>query len=295
MTPAILSVLLALSLGETGASGVYASRLALAAADEPCRFFTRAERALLEALKARSRDDAVRAGAAPEELDRFAARYGEPPNECDTLAQAAEDHREHAGRLAQTSSIQFPGLHQSWVSERRRRGAPDWRVHQTAASATARLGVSPVEREDRLVLALRTQTEPASIRLVMRDPGRQAAPLDFTAGGLLATPYDDPLSAWGAAAGAELRFSASRRLSEDEAARLAPASGKPAHAFAFPDRTLEALRRLAPREGVRAEVIGPRGEMVGTLWFEAGMFNAAMAVLDLPPPDPEASPAPIEG
>lgn len=294
MTPAIFAFLLTLSLTETGAPGGYASRLALVAADEPCGFFSTPERALLDALKARSRDDAARAGVAPDALDRFEARHGSAPEACETLEAAAQDHRAHAARLAATPQIRFPGLHQPWISERRRRGAPDWRVHQTAVSATARLGVSPGERGDQLVLALRTDGEPASVRLVMRDPGRQAEPLDFTAGGLLAAPYDDPLSAWGAAAGAERRVSASQRLSVDDAARLAPASGAAAHAFTFPARTMDALRRLAPRDGVRAEIIGPRGDLVDTIWFEAGMFNAAMTVLDLPLPEPDPPSPPAE-
>lgn len=293
MTPALLPLLLALSLGQSGAADAYAGRVALAAADTPCGFFSPAERALLDALTARSRDDAVRAGSAPDALDRFETRHRAPPASCETLAADAEAHRLHAEHLAATPEIQFPGLHQAWISERRRRGAPVWRVHQTSAVAPARLGVSPIRREDLLVLALRSGEEPAAVRLVMRDPGRQREPLDFTAGGLLPAPYDDPLSAWGAAAGAERRFSASLRLSAEDAARLAPASGAAAYAFAFPDRAIEALRALAPRDGVRAEVIGRRGDLVETLWFEAGMFNAALAVLALPLPDPEP-PQPID-
>jgi hypothetical protein len=52
-----------------------------------------------------------------------------------------------------------------------------------------------------------------------------------------------------------------------------------------------ALRALTPREGVRIDLVGGRGQVVETLWFEVGMFNAALAVQALELPQPEPAPA----
>ncbi|MEQ8405127.1 MAG: hypothetical protein RKE49_08510 [Oceanicaulis sp.] len=290
MTPAIAALLattLAHQPAAPGAPETYAQRVALLAADEACELFSPAERALLAALAARSRDDAARAGDAPSDLDRFERRHGGAPESCDEDFAGAMRHRDHTLALSETHEIAFPGLHQDWVSERRHRSAPPWRVRQTARSRPAMLGVHAGEEGDVLALALRTASSPAFAVMVVRDPARQAEPLDFTAGGLLPAPYDDALSAWGAASGAERRIAASGRLDPDIAARLAPASGETALGYAFPDQAIDALRALAPRDGVRIELVGARGDVIDTLWFEAGMFNAALAVQALPLPEPD--------
>ncbi|MGJ3230296.1 MAG: hypothetical protein ACFE0P_00690 [Oceanicaulis sp.] len=296
MTPALIALALAAAQAAPQSGGdavqTYAARVALQSADAACDLLNPAERALLDALAARSRDDAARAGDPPDALDRFEARHGAPPQDCDTARADAQPHRDHAAALAATHEIAFPGLHQSWISERRERGAPLWRVRQTANGRPAVLGLHAGPSGDVLTLALRTGAAPAFAVLILRDPARQAAPLDFTAGGLLPAPYADPLSAWGGAAGAQRRIPSRDRLSPETAARLAPADGAAALAFTFPDRAVEALRALAPREGVRVELIGARGELVDTVWFEAGMFNAALAVQALPLPEPDPAPAP---
>ncbi|MFW5660388.1 MAG: hypothetical protein ACOC05_03250 [Oceanicaulis sp.] len=293
MTPAFAAFLSAAALAAapppTGSAEVYAQRVALVAADTACAVFSRAERALLDALAARSRDDAARAGDTPAELDRFEARHRRAPETCNETFAGAAGHREHAAALAQTHEIAFPGLYQDWISERRHRNAPLWRVRQAARGHAAMLGVHAGDGDtgDGLAFAVRSESAPASAVLIARDPSRQPHPLDFTAGGLLPAPFEDALSAWGGAADAERRIPASKRLDAALATRLAPASGEAAYAFGFPDHALEALRRLAPREGVRIELTGARGELLDIVWFEAGMFNAAMAVQALPLPEPE--------
>jgi len=296
MTLALIALLTAATLtsGEpaTGTQ-LYAHRIALAAADDECALFSRPERALLDALTARSRDDAARAGDPAAVLDRFEAGHAAPPASCmdEAITTAAGRHRAHADALAQTHEIAFPGVYQDWVSERRDRGAPLWRVRQSDRDRTAVLGIHAGEDGDVMALALRSATAPAFAVIIVRAPARQAAPLDFTAGGLLPTPFENALSAWGGASGAHRRLSASARLDADMAARLAPAGGAGAYGFAFPDHAILALRALAPREGVRIELIDGRGQILDTLWFEVGMFNAALAVQALELPEPEPAPA----
>lgn len=303
MTPSVLALLsaAALTAGQpanppvgqpvdqpAGGARLYAERIALAAADDACGLFSRPERALLDALAARSRDDAARAGDAPAALNRFEARHGEAPRVCDTalIASGVQRHRDHADALARTHEIAFPGVHQHWVSERRDRGAPLWRISQTDHDHSATFGIHAGEDGDVVALALRSDIAPAFAVMIVRDPARQPDPLDLTAGGLLPTPFADALSAWGAASGGLRRIPASARLADAAAASLAPASGTAAHAFAFPGSAAEALRALAPREGVRIDLFDRRGDILDTLWFEAGMFNAALAVQGLALPEP---------
>jgi hypothetical protein len=296
MTPVLTALLTAATLtsGEpaTGTQ-LYANRIALAAADDECALFSRPERALLDALTARSRDDAARAGDPASALDRFEAGHAVPPAFCTDAAitTAAEGHRAHADALAQTHEIAFPGVYQDWVSERRDRGVPLWRVRQSNRDSTAVLGLHAGADGDVMALALRSATAPAFAVIVVRDPARQATPLDFSAGGLLPTPFENALSAWGGASGAHRRISASARLDAEMAARLAPAGGVGAYGFAFPDNAILVLRALAPREGIRIDLVDGRGQVLTTLWFEVGMFNAALAVQALELPEPEPAPA----
>ena len=299
MTPALAALLLAAAQQTTpvetpavSAEAAYSDRVTLLAADKACAFFTPAERALLDALAERSRDDLARAGRSDTGLDRIKTE-AQADVTCDQQAvrDAAASHRDHASRLAFNGELAFPGLYQDWVSERRQRTTPLWRIHQTDRARIATLGVHPGENGDVLALALRSEIAPAYAVMVIRNVERQAEPLDFTADGLLPAPYDDPLSAWGGAAGAEIRFSAAKRLDGEVAAQLAPASGTPAYAFSFPQRAMDALRTLAPRDAVRFELTDARGEPIQTLFFEAGMFNAALAVQALPAPPPEPTEA----
>ncbi|XBQ15121.1 MAG: hypothetical protein ABL308_09120 [Oceanicaulis sp.] len=286
MTPAAILLSLALAASEA-APDPYADRVALRAADSACALFAPAERALLDALVALARDDAVRGGADPAALDRYEASAGAPDCDGPLTARLAEGHRAQIDRLAPLTEIAFPGRHQHWISERRRRGAPDWRVRQSTAEAEATLGLAPGEEEDRFVLAYRAEAAPAFAVIVFRDPARQAHPLDFTAGGLLPAPGGDPVSAWGGGARAEIRIPASGRLDPDTAARLAPAGGAPARGFVFPDRALRAMTHLTPRDGVRVEFTGADGRPAGAYWFETGMLNAALAVQGIALPEPE--------
>ncbi|MGX6647900.1 hypothetical protein ACWCOP_08155 [Maricaulaceae bacterium MS644] len=296
MTPVLIALLAASTMtagGPATGAQLYAHRIALAAADDECALFSRPERALLDALTARSRDDAARAGDPATALDQFEAGHAAPPASCadSAITTAAEAHRAHADALSQTHEIAFPGVYQDWVSERRDRGVPLWRVRQSDQGRTAILGLHAGADGDVMAVALRSAAEPAFAVIVVRDPSRQAEPLDFSAGGLLPTPFENVLSAWGGASGGHRRISASARLDMDMAARLAPAGGAGAYAFAFPDTAVMALRALAPREGVRIDLVGGRGQILDTLWFEVGMFNAALAVqaLELPEPEPASA------
>ena len=270
----------------------------LRASDVACGVFSQAERALLDAAIARARDDAVRAGTAPERLDQVeAARPALPCAEA-ALAELAAGHRARISELAGFTEIRFDGVSRVWVVDRRppRRGAgPGWRMLQPAPGAAANLGVARIEGEPVFALAFNADAPAASAVLVMRDRARQGYPIDFTAGGLLAAPGGDPTSAWGAPPGEERRWLAADRMAADAAAALAPASGDPARGFIFTEEALAEMAQLTPREGVSIELRDRAGDVSERFWFEVGAFRAALAIQAVPLVQEAAGGAPASG
>lgn len=256
----------------------------LRVSDEACGVFSQAERALLDAAIARTRDDAVRAGAAPQRLDRVEAARRPLPCADAGLAELATAHRARISDLAGFTEIRFDGASRVWIVNRRppRRGAgPGWRVLQSAPG-TANFGVAHIEGEPVFALAFNADAPAASAVLVMRDPARQAYPVDFTAGGLLAAPGGDPASAWGAPPSQERRWLAADRMAPETAAALAPASGDPARGFLFSEDALAEMAQLTPREGVAVELRDRAGDISERFWFEVGALRAALAMQAVP-------------
>lgn len=294
MLPAVSSLLLAasalaLSQQTSEAGAIFADRLTLRAADDACVLLAPTERILLDGLIDRSLDDAIRAGDDREQLNAFEANYSRAPRDCDSpLLQGLVDaHRLQTDALAQTPEIDFPGIHQSWISTRSRNRPIAWPVSQIHSGGQAVFGLV-YNDEDALVLTLAMRaSEPAAFAvMVVRNPDRQGEPLDFTAGGLLPAPANDPISAWGGAAGAQSRYFAAERLSAEIASLLAPASGETPFGFQFGREALEGLLELSPREGLRIDLMPIDGGPAQSLWFEVGMLKAALAVQGLALPDP---------
>ncbi len=283
MIPALTALLLG---AQAPAAASELEQLAtLRASDEACALFNQAERALLDAAIARSRDDAVRAGAAPERLDALEGQRAALPCADDGLAVLSADHRARIYELAGFTEIRFAGVHRAWIVDRRppRRGAgPAWQVLQSTPLSAANFGVARLDGAPSFVLAFNAAEPFASAVLVMRDPARQTYPIDFTAGGLLAAPGGDPASAWGAPPSEERRYLATDRLAPDIAATLAPASGDPARGFVFTDDALGAMAQLTPREGVAVELRDRSGDIAERYWFEVGGLRAALAMQAVP-------------
>ncbi len=269
--------------------------IALRAGDEACDLFGPAPRALLDASIARARDDEVRAGADPVALDRAVNRLadaGAQPCDDPGLAVLAAEHEARIDRLAAYSDLTFPGVHRDWAVDRGAvragRGAePRWRVSQRDGAGQASFGVFQQNGEMRLALAYNGDVRAARAGLVFRDPGRQAHPMDFTAGGLLPAPDGDPAASWGAGARGQSRVSAAARLDAQTAAYLAPAGGETAFGFVFPENALRPLTGLTPRESIGVELFDATGQTVRRIWFEVGALRAALAMQAVPLTAPE--------
>jgi hypothetical protein len=200
--------------------------------------------------------------------------------------------------LAGYSDLTFPGVHRAWSVDRGAvragtAGQARWRVSQRDGAGVAFFGVFQQDGAMHLALAYSGDSSAARAGLVFRDPRRQAYPLDFTAGGLLPAPDNDPAASWGAGARGQTRISADARLDPDAAARLAPADGETARGFEFPDAVLQSLASLTPRESLGVELFDATGQVTGRFWFEVGALRAALAMqaIALSVPEPAATDA----
>lgn len=251
--------------------------LRLRAGDAACALLTDVERRFLDIVLDQARDDAVVAGADEALLDRYERAARAPACDDPALHAAASAHR--AGLQGEEGVTQpvLPGRRQSWtVRPPAMAGRPGWRVVQMLGDQPAAFGLYEARGARAPALALRAEATAPRAVMVMRDPARQAAPVDRTIGGLRPPPGGDPLSAWGAYAGGEQRFMANGRLAPETAGHLAPAGGAPAYGFTFPDEALNALAGLTPREGVRIDLVRLDGRVTQSLWVEVGALRAAL-------------------
>ena len=131
----LLSTALSFSAQTSPAGALYADRLTLRAADEACTLLNVPERAILDGLIDRSRDDAIRAGDDVDRLNTFEASYSRAPRDCDSpiLSGLVDLHRLRVTDLAATGQIDFLGVHQSWNSTRAQFTAASWAVSQAMA------------------------------------------------------------------------------------------------------------------------------------------------------------------
>lgn len=251
--------------------------LRLRAGDAACALLTDVERRFLDIVLDQARDDAVVAGADEAMLDRYERAARAPACDDPALHAAANAHR--AGIRGDEGVTQhiLPGRRQNWtVLPPADAGRPGWRVTQMLGDQPAAFGLYEARGARSPALALRAEATAPRAVMVMRDPARQAAPVDRTIGGLRPAPGGDRLSAWGAYAGGEQRFMANARLVPETAGHLAPAGGAPAYGFTFPDAALTALTALTPREGVRIDLLRLDGRVTQSLWIEVGALRAAL-------------------
>ncbi|WP_306017179.1 hypothetical protein [Oceanicaulis sp. MMSF_3324] len=298
MWTSALALLVAQAAFDADASfDAYELRLEARSADEACSVFTAVERDLLDAAIKRSRDDAVMQGASPGQLDGFERRHDET---FETACRTAFDlpgvalHRQETLRLSGYDQARFDGRAQGWTAQRG--GFSDefaqWRIVQSLRQGAANFGIFQHGDETGLALSLRTGRQPAYAVAYLRDVDQAPEPVDLTAGGLLPTPGDDPVSAWGAPSDRLERIFATQALSRQRAGELAPASGEPAVGFVFPQALTEALTTLSPREGARIDLYDGTGTVIDRYWVEVGAFDAALAFMRLPTMAPQATTPP---
>lgn len=303
MIPAIHALTAALALQSAvtpTASEELASLLLLRAGDRQCGYFEDAERALLEAAIARTRNDLVLAGLDPESMLPRSDTAGLPGCQDPTLQTLRESHAARTDQLARFTELTFPGRAGLWWIDRTppigARAIAEWRVVQTQNQSGTAFGVFDAGEGPTLGFAFRAEARPARAELAWRNSVRQPAPIDFTAGGLLPPPDNTPAASWGAGARAQSRTGASARLTEHVAANLAPAGGQNAFGFVFDDQALQTLADLTPREGFVVTVYDARGDVSQRAWFEVGGLKAALAMqaiaLVIPEPDTADQPAP---
>lgn len=303
MTPALTALALLATQPAPAEAGPGLDQLwLLRAGDEACALFEPPARALLDAAIAQARDDQVRAGVDPGRLDQAHRRLtsaGAPDCADDALAALVADHERRIADLAVYSDLTFPGVARQWRVDRGpiragRASEPRWRVSQRTLEGEAWFGVFERDGEMHLAIAFNDAERHTRSALAFRDPGRQAYPMDFTAGGLLPAPDGDPAAAWGAGSRAQTRATASGRLDEAAAAYLAPAGGAPARGFLYPDSVLQRLAALTPREAVAVELYDRTGQLSRRFWIEVGALKAALAMQAVPLPAREPAQEPVQ-
>jgi len=276
ITPALAALILAAAPPAPAASD-HEALLRLRAGDAACTLLTSVERSFLDVVLDQARDDAIVAGADEALLDRYERAARAPACDDAALRASADAHRARLSELAELTQPILPGRRHAWaVRPPAMAGRPGWRVAQMLGDHPAAFGLYEARGVRAPALALRAGALAPRAVMVMRDPARQAAPVDRTIGGLRPTPGGDPVSAWGAYAGGEQRFMANARLAPETAEHLAPAGGAPAYGFTFPDEALTALTALTPREGVRIDLLRLDGRVTQSLWIEVGALRAAL-------------------
>jgi hypothetical protein len=201
----------------------------LRASDDACGLFSQAQRALLDAAIARTRDDAVLAGADPEQLDRIAGARRALPCADVRLTELAAAHRA-ASRSGE--------LHRNPLSGSAASGSSTAARAPWGAAALARGAITPPATQPSAwrgltasLFALAFNSDaPASAVLVARDP---AAGLSDRFHRWRFVGCAGPRSAPAPGAPRRARNAALSPgpLAADTAAALAPASGDPARGF----------------------------------------------------------------
>jgi hypothetical protein len=261
---------------------LYRERVAMSAAGDRCRLFDEEVAAALTAGVAQARTAALRAGYAPDALDRGAADARDQVGRiaCDSarMLKAAASARDAFHAYGGLKRMAFPGQLSSWRAERiMPRQTAAWRLAQDAWAGQDKVvfGVAGLKGAETMTLSVATAdgSSPYAARLLVRDAARLPEPILPADGGA-------PL-----AARAPLRSAAKVILAEARAPAdpaLRPKGADKAVAFRFPAAAEQALERLDPREAFSVEILYPsdRGDLVRTAFVEVGDFDAGVAFLN---------------
>ncbi len=244
---------------------LFRERVAMNAADARCRLFDAQTSAALAAGAAQARTAALRAGYAPEALDRGAddARSQVARFACNSarMLKAATEVRGAFRAYSGLERMAFPGQMGGWQADRiMPRESAAWRLAQDAWAGQDKVvfGVAGVQGSQSVTLAVAPAdgASPYAARLLVRDAAR--TPLRASAKVILASGRTP--------AGLALR----------------PKGAGAAFAFRFPPAAMQAMQQLDPREAVSVEILYPsdRGDLVRTAFLEVGDFDAGMAFLN---------------
>ena len=261
---------------------LFRERVAMNAADARCRLFDAQTSAALAAGAAQARTAALRAGYAPEALDRGAddARSQVARFACNSarMLKAATEVRGAFRAYSGLERMAFPGQMGGWQADRiMPRESAAWRLAQDAWAGQDKVvfGVAGVQGSQSVTLAVAPAdgASPYAARLLVRDAARLPEPILPADGGA-------PL-----AARTPLRASAKVILASGRTPAglaLRPKGAGAAFAFRFPPAAMQAMQQLDPREAVSVEILYPsdRGDLVRTAFLEVGDFDAGMAFLN---------------
>jgi hypothetical protein len=264
------------------ASQLYYERAVMSAAGARCGLFNPSIAAALAAAQVQARNTALRAGAAPAELDAalgranaraWAAACGGPD-----VQTAAERVRQAFKAYAGLHAMTYPGDLGDWRAVRDQTVVNNaWRLSQTsrAGGDVVMFGLSGRQGQDALtaVAAFPDGAIPYAARLVLRDPARAPGPYIVDLSGKAPLSERLPPAVATRAILAETRTAAELTL--------LPPGARAATAFRFPAYAVAALAGLDPRESVGVDFVfaGPSGEAVRRAYFEVGDFSAGVAFL----------------
>ena len=261
---------------------LYRERVAMTAAGARCRLFDAETTAALAAGAAQARTASLRAGYAPEALDKGAAdaRAQVQGLACDAprLLKAAETARQGFRAYSGMERMAFPGATSAWRADRiMPQMSAAWRLAQDAWAGEDKVvfGVAGQGGAEAVTLAVAPAdgASPYAARLLVRDTARLPEPI---------LPADGaaPLAARVPIRAAAKVILADARAPADPALR--PKGASKAVAFRFPPAARRALEGLDPREAVSVEILYPssQGELVRTAFLEVGDFDAGVAFLN---------------
>lgn len=262
---------------------LFRERVAMGAIGDQCRLFDGDVSAALAAGAAQARTAALRAGYAPEALERGAAdaRAQVSRMACNSARVQDEAARTRGAFRAYLGLVRmtFPGDVAVWRADRSMPlQSASWRLAQDAYAGEDKVvfGVAGQQGAQTVALSVASSDGPSpyAARLVVRDVVRLPEPQ--------VQPGRSPLQARAPLRAAARVIMADARAPADPALR--PLGAGKATAFRFPAAAQQALEQLDPREAVSVEILYPseRGDLVRTAFLEVGDFDAGMAFLKAP-------------
>ena len=263
---------------------LFYERAVMTAADQRCGLFTPEVGAALAAAAAQARGAALRAGAAPDVLQRTEriASAKAAAVDCGSadMAQAAARVRSAFAGFAKVTRLTYSGDVAGWAADRTINRSARWQLSQEAAFGPDRMtfGLVGLEGPGALVAVARFAdgAEPFAARLVLRDQDRSARPYlaRFGGGSTASLPLRQRLPP----PGAQKAFTAAARA--QAGAALLPRGATSGWAFRFPDQASQDLASLDPREAVAVDFLFP-GDVVRRAYVEVGDFAAGRAFLEV--------------
>ncbi len=252
---------------------VFAERTAMRVADQRCKLFAPSVASALLMGEVQARNAVLRSGrdaADVAQIVEIAVQRGSSISCRDPALITEAGHiRSAFSSYAKVQRLDFPGGTASWKADRTvlstRVEGGRWALTTAAVRSTSSLHFGVVVTSGRLALFAQPGAEPglmqpAAARLVVRDP--QRAPRPYLASAITPPPR----------AASNIYFAQARRA--------APDGGL---GFQFPDRAVEALVQLDPREAVLLELVYPtsHGDRVVSGVYEVGDFAPAYGFLTL--------------